>query len=218
MSVEDPIECRINGVNQIQVNRAAGIDFPSGLSSIMRLDPDIILVGEISDAETATAAVNAALTGHLVLASIQGSDAASSIARLLDLGVEPVLAATGVIGCLAQRLVRQVCPKCGVAAEATTTEAIAFQQEMEETVTQFMSGPGCDFCNDSGLAGQGGVIEVLSVDETIRSQISQRASAAEFRETAIENGMVGMRRAGLLMAQSGKTTISEVLRKAFILG
>ena len=218
MSVEDPIEFRMDGVNQIQVNRAAGIDFPSGLNSVLRLDPDVILVSEISDAETATAAMNAALTGHLVLASIHGSDAASSIVRLLDLGIEPVLAATGVIGCLAQRLVRQVCPQCGVTVEATTTEAIAFEREMEEAVTEFMSGPGCDFCGDSGFAGQTGVIEVLSVDEAIRSQISQGASGVEVRETAVGNGMVGMRRAGLLMAQSGKTTISEVLRKAFILG
>ncbi|PKB71939.1 MAG: hypothetical protein BZY87_02940 [SAR202 cluster bacterium Io17-Chloro-G6] len=218
MSVEDPIEYRINGVNQIQVNHAAGMDFPSAMNSILRLDPDVILVGEIGDPDTATAAINAALTGHLVLASIDGSDAASSIVRLLDLGLEPVLAATGVIGCLAQRLVRQVCPQCGTATEATRTEAIAYEQEIGQRVTQFMSGPGCDFCNDSGFVGQGGVMEVLSVDEDIRSQISQRASGAEFRETAIGNGMVGMRRAGLLMAQSGKTTISEVLRKAFILG
>ena len=218
MSVEDPIEYRINGVNQIQVNRAAGLDFASGLSSVLRLDPDVILVSEISDAETATAAMHAALSGHLVLASIQGSDAASSLVRLVDLGIEPVLAAIGVIGCLAQRLVRQVCPKCGVTTEATRTEAIAFAQEMDEVVTGFMSGQGCEFCDDSGFAGQSGVIEVLSVDETIRSQISEGASGAEVRETAIGNGMVAMRRAGLLMAQSGKTTMSEVLRKAFILG
>ncbi len=218
MSVEDPIEYRMDGVNQIQVDRAAGIDFPSGLNSILRVDPDIILVSEIRDAETATAAMDAALTGHLVLASIQGNDAASAIVRLLDFGVEPVLAATGVIGCLAQRLVRQVCPKCGITAEATPTEKIAFEQEMKETVTQFTSGQGCDFCDDSGFAGQAGVIEVLSVNEEIRSQISQRASGPQIRETAVANGMVGMRRAGLLMAQSGKTTISEVLRKAFTLG
>jgi general secretion pathway protein E len=208
----------MNGVNQIQVNRAAGVDFPSGMNSVMKLDPDVIMVGEIGDAETATAAVEAALTGHLVLASIDGSDAASAIARLLDLGVEPVLVATGLIGCLAQRLVRQVCSECGVATEATTTEAIAFEQEMGESVSQFTSGPGCDSCNSSGYAGQCGVVEILSVDEDIRGQISQRASGSELRETAINNGMVAMRRTGLLMAQSGKTTISEVLRKAFILG
>ena len=217
MSVEDPIEYRMNGVNQIQVNRAAGIDFPSGLRSIMRLDPDIILVGEIRDTETATTAVNAALTGHLVLASIHSNDAASSIVRLLDLGVEPFLAATGVIGCLAQRLVRQVCPQCGVPTRVTETEAIAYEQEMQEPAPQFMTGPGCNFCNGSGFVGRSGVFEVLPVDEAIRRQISQRASGPEVRETALSNGMVAMRRAGMQMAQSGKTTLSEVFRSVFFI-
>ena len=217
MSVEDPIEYRMNGVNQIQVNRAAGIDFPSGLRSIMRLDPDIILVGEIRDTETATTAVNAALTGHLVLASIHSNDAASSIVRLLDLGVEPFLAATGVIGCLAQRLVRQVCPQCGVPTMVTETEAIAYEQEMQEPAPQFMTGPGCNFCNGSGFVGRSGVFEVLPVDEAIRRQISQRASGPEVRETALSNGMVAMRRAGMQMAQSGKTTLSEVFRSVFFI-
>ena len=215
MSVEDPIEYRMNGVNQIQVNRAAGVDFPSGLRSIMRLDPDIILVGEIRDTETATTAVNAALTGHLVLASIHSNDAASSIVRLLDLGVEPFLAATGVIGCLAQRLVRQVCPQCGVATEATASEAIAYEQEMHQPVPRFMSGPGCNFCTGSGFVGRSGVFEVLSVDEAIRRQISQGVSGPEIREAAVENGMVTMRRAGMQMADSGRTTLSEVFRSVF---
>ena len=217
MSVEDPIEYRMNGVNQIQVNRAAGIDFPSGLRSIMRLDPDIILVGEIRDTETATTAVNAALTGHLVLASIHSNDAASSIVRLLDLGVEPFLAATGVIGCLAQRLVRQVCPQCSVSTKATVSEAIAYEQEMQEQAPEFTSGPGCNFCNGSGFVGRSGVFEVLSVDETIRRQISQRASGPEVRETALGNGMVPMLRAGMQMAQNGKTTLSEVFRSVFFI-
>ena len=217
MSVEDPIEYRMNGVNQIQVNRAAGIDFPSGLRSIMRLDPDIILVGEIRDTETATTAVNAALTGHLVLASIHSNDAASSIVRLLDLGVEPFLAATGVIGCLAQRLVRQVCPQCSVSTKATVSEAIAYDQEMQEQAPEFTSGPGCNFCNGSGFVGRSGVFEVLSVDETIRRQISQRVSGPEVRETALGNGMVPMRRAGMQMAQNGKTTLSEVFRSVFFI-
>ncbi len=215
MSVEDPIEYRMNGVNQIQVNRAAGVDFPSGLRSIMRLDPDIILVGEIRDTETATTAVNAALTGHLVLASIHSNDAASSIVRLLDLGVEPFLAATGVIGCLAQRLVRQVCPQCGVATEATASEAIAYEQEMHQPVPRFMSGPGCNFCTGSGFVGRSGVFEVLSVDEAIRRQISQGVSGPEIRGAAVENGMVTMRRAGMQMADSGRTTLSEVFRSVF---
>ena len=217
MSVEDPIEYRMEGVNQIQVNRAAGIDFPAGLRSIMRLDPDIILVGEIRDTETATTAVNAALTGHLVLASIHSNDAASSIVRLIDLGVEPFLAATGVIGCLAQRLVRQVCPQCGVTSEPSATEAIAYEQEMQEAAPQFKSGPGCNFCSDSGFVGRTGVFEVLSVDESIRRQISQGASGPDLRETAVKNGMVTMRRAGMQMAQKGQTTLSEVFRSVFFL-
>ncbi|PKB71938.1 MAG: hypothetical protein BZY87_02935 [SAR202 cluster bacterium Io17-Chloro-G6] len=217
MSVEDPIEYRMSGVNQIQVNRAAGIDFPSGLRSIMRLDPDIILVGEIRDTETATTAVNAALTGHLVLASIHSNDAASSIVRLLDLGVEPFLAATGVIGCLAQRLVRQVCPQCGVTTKATVAEAIAYEQEMQEQAPELTSGPGCNFCSGSGFVGRSGVFEVLSVDEMIRRQISQQASGPKVRETALGNGMVPMRRAGMQMAQSGKTTLSEVFRSVFFI-
>ena len=217
MSVEDPIEYRMDGVNQIQVNRAAGIDFPAGLRSIMRLDPDIILVGEIRDTETATTAVNAAMTGHLVLASIHSNDAASSIVRLIDLGVEPFLAATGVIGCLAQRLVRTVCPQCGVPKDASATEAIAYEQEMQEPVPQFLSGPGCNFCSDSGFVGRSGVFEVLSVDESIRRQIGQGASGPDLRDTAVKNGMVTMRRAGMQMAQAGKTTLSEVFRSVFFL-
>ncbi|NQW22719.1 MAG: type II/IV secretion system protein [SAR202 cluster bacterium] len=217
MSVEDPIEYRMDGVNQIQVNRAAGVDFPAGLRSIMRLDPDIILVGEIRDKETATTAVNAAMTGHLVLASIHSNDAASSIVRLIDLGVEPFLAATGVIGCLAQRLVRQVCPQCSQPKEATATEAIAYEQEMQQPVPQFMSGPGCNFCGDSGFVGRSGVFEVLSVDESMRRKISQGSSGPDIRESAVKSGMVTMRRAGMQMAQAGKTTLSEVFRSVFFL-
>ena len=145
MSVEDPIELRLEGVNQIQVNRAAGIDFPAGLRSIMRLDPDIILVGEIRDEETARTAVNAALTGHLVLASIHSNDAASSVVRLLDLGVEPFLAATGVIGTLAQRLVRKVDHRCQVMHEPSATEAMAYEQEMQELPLSFRWGRGAIF-------------------------------------------------------------------------
>ena len=217
MSVEDPIEYRINGVNQIQVDPAAGIDFPSGLRSTMRLDSDIIVVGDIRDSETAITAVNAALTGHLVLASIHSSDAASAIVRLVNLGVEPSLAATGVIGCLAQRLVRQVCPECGVPTEATAAEAIAYEQELQEPVPQFISGSGCNVCNGSGFVGRSGVFEVLSVDESIRRQIAQRANGPEVRETAVRNGMMVMRRAGMQMAQNGKTTLSEVFRSVFFI-
>lgn len=138
MAVEDPIEYRLEGINQIQVNRAAGIDFPTGLRSIMRLDPDIILVGEIRDEETAKTAVNAALTGHLVLASIHSNDAASSVVRLLDLGVEPFLAATGVVGALAQRLVRKIDTSCETVTEPSATEAMATSRRCRSRWENFM--------------------------------------------------------------------------------
>ena len=217
MSVEDPIEYRMDGVNQIQVNRAAGIDFPSGLRSIMRLDPDIILVGEIRDAETAKTAVNAALTGHLVLSSIHSNDAASAVVRLLDLGVEPFLAATAVIGSLAQRLVRKVCPQCGMPAQATATEAIAYEQEMQQAVPEFRHGEGCNFCSNSGFVGRTGVFEVMAVDEAVRRQIAQGASGPEIRNQALTNGMVPMRRAGMMLAEQGVTTLGEVFRGVFFL-
>jgi len=217
MAVEDPIEYRLEGINQIQVNRTAGIDFPTGLRSIMRLDPDIILVGEIRDEETAKTAVNAALTGHLVLASIHSNDAASSIVRLLDLGVEPFLAATGVIGALAQRLVRKIDPSCEAISEATATEAMAYEQEMQESAGEFWAGQGCNFCNGTGYMGRTGVFEVMAVDEPIRKLISTGASGQEMRNQAITSGMVPLRRAGMHKALDRTTTLGEVFRRVFFI-
>ena len=137
--------------------------------------------------------------------------------RLLNLGVEPYLAAAAVIGCLAQRLVRHVCPKCGVPSEATATETIAYQQAMQEPAPHFVSGPGCNFCNASGFVGRSGVFEVLAVDEAIRRQIAHGASGPEIRDTATGNGMVAMRRAGMQIARSGKTSVSEVFRDSFLI-
>jgi len=216
-AVEDPIEYRVEGINQIQVNRAAGIDFPTGLRSIMRLDPDIILVGEIRDDETAKTAVNAALTGHLVLASIHSNDAAAALVRLMDLGVEPFLAATGVVGSLAQRLVRKVCPQCQIMAEPSITEAMAYEQEMQESAEEFMTGQGCNFCGNTGYSGRTGVFEVLAVDESIRKLIAAGASGPEIRSQATANGMVSMRRNGMVMAKEGVTTLGEVFRGVFFI-
>jgi len=217
MAVEDPIEYRLEGINQIQVNRAAGIDFPAGLRSIMRLDPDIILVGEIRDEETAKTAVNAALTGHLVLASIHSNDAASSIVRLLDLGVEPFLAATGVIGALAQRLVRKIDTSCEMITEPTATEAMAYEQEMQEPVGEFWAGQGCNFCNSTGYSGRTGVFEVMAVDDSIRKLIGAGASGQEMRSQAVASGMVPLRRAGMVKAQERITTLGEVFRRVFFI-
>ena len=217
MTVEDPVEYRMDTINQIEVNRAAGLDFAAGLKSIMRLDPHVILVGEIRDEETARTAVDAALTGHLVLASIHSNDAASSIVRLLDLGTEPYLVATAVVGAMAQRLIRRVCPHCGVQAEPSATEAMAYEQEMQEQAGEFVIGQGCNFCGQSGYLGRTGVFEVLSVGEQIRKLIAAGASGQELRDQAVSEGMVPVRRSGMLKAQVGVTTPGEVLRRAFFI-
>ena len=218
MTVEDPIEYRLDTINQIEVNRAAGIDFASGLRSIMRLDPDVILVGEIRDKETAQTAVDAALTGHLVLASIHSNDAAASVVRLLDLGTEPYLVATAVVGTLAQRLVRKVCPHCGTMAEATATESMAYEQELQEAAGEFLTGQGCNFCGQSGFLGRTGVFEVMAISEGIRKLIAANASGQEIRDVATREGMVPLRRAGMLKAKAGAITIGEVLKRAFFIG
>ncbi len=215
MTVEDPVEYRIEGLNQIAVNRTAGIDFASGLRAIVRLDPDVILVGEIRDSETAKTAVDAALIGHLVLASIHSNDAAGSLVRLLDLEIEPYLAATAVVGCLAQRLVRVLDPHCKTMAEARATDAMAFEQEMQETADQFYGAQGCNFCGGSGYAGRTGVFEVLAVSESTRRMISAGSNGQDIRNQAIIDGMVPLRRAGMLKAKEGATTIQEVLTKVF---
>jgi len=217
MTIEDPVEYRIEGLNQIEVNRAAGIDFPTGLRAIMRLDPDVILVGEIRDQETARTAVDAALTGHLVLASIHANDAASSLVRLLDLGIEPYLVATAMVGALSQRLVRKICPHCKVEVEPSATEALAYEQELQEPVERLWVGQGCNFCNGTGYLGRTGVFEVLVVDEEIRTLIVTRASSHAVRAQAIAKGMIPLRRAGMLKAKGGVTTVGEVLRKVFFI-
>ncbi len=217
MTVEDPVEYRMEGLNQIEVNRAAGIDFPTGLRSIMRLDPDVILVGEIRDGETAKTAVDAALTGHLVLASIHSNDAASSLVRLLDLGTEPYLVATAVVGCLAQRLVRKVCPHCGVLQELSAMATVAFEQEMQEEAGQFLVGQGCNFCGGTGYLGRIAVFEVLPISDSIRKLVGQGAAGSDLREAALQEGMVSLRRAGVQMAKQGITTVDEVLRNVFFI-
>ena len=172
MTVEDPIEYRMEDLHQIDVNRAAGLDFSAGLKSIMRLDPDVILVGEIRDSETAKTAVDAALTGHLVFASIHSNDAASAVVRLLDMGIEPYLAATAVTGTLGQRLVRKVDPHCRVPVQPGAAEAMAYENELKETVEQFWEGQGCNFCGNTGFAGRTGVFEVLPVNDEIRKLVA----------------------------------------------
>jgi general secretion pathway protein E len=202
-------------INQIETNPAAGIDFAAGLRAIMRMDPDIILVGEIRDVETARTAIQAANTGHLVLSSIHANDAATTISRLIDLGVEPFAVSSGLIGVVAQRLVRKVCPECKTLTAPTATEALAYEQEMQEPAGEFYAGQGCNACSFTGYQGRLGVFEVLPVTEEIRALIAQRAHAPEIKELALKQGMVTMRRDGMLKVKQGLTTPSEVLRHVF---
>ena len=217
MTVEDPVEYRIENLHQIEVNRAAGMDFPSGLKSIMRLDPDVILVGEIRDGETAKTAIDAALTGHLVLASIHSNDASSAFVRLLDMGIEPYMAATAIVGSLAQRLVRRVCAHCKAEVEPGAAEAMAYENEMQQPVGRLWEGQGCNFCGFTGFTGRIGVFEVLAVSEAVRKLIGSGASGQEIRSETLKDGMISLRSSGMLTAKNGITTAAEVLRKVFFI-
>jgi type II secretory ATPase GspE/PulE/Tfp pilus assembly ATPase PilB-like protein len=215
MTIEDPVEYRMEDLNQVEVNREAGIDFATGLRSIMRLDPDVILVGEMRDAETAKTGVNAALTGHLVLTSIHANDSSSAIVRLLDLVGEPYLVATSIMGSIAQRLVRKICSHCRLLTELSDAESIVYEQEMQEPAGEFWVGQGCNFCGDSGFSGRTGVFEVLVVGERIRELIVEGASGQDIRNQALAEGMIPLRRAGFLKAKEGVTTVREVLRNVY---
>jgi general secretion pathway protein E len=215
MTVEDPIEYSFKGINQIQVNRQANITFPVGLRAIMRLDPDIILVGEIRDAETATTAVQAAITGHLVLSSIHANDAVSALIRLVDMGVEPFLVTSAVIGSLSQRLVRRVCPYCRQMAEVSPSDVAAYEVEMGEVREKFSVGRGCNFCSRSGYLGRVGVYELLVLSDDLRKMIVRGASASELKEEAIQRAMVPMRRDGMEKVKDGMTSPGEIIRNVF---
>ena len=215
MTIEDPIEYGFKGINQIQVNRQANITFAVGLRAIMRLDPDIILVGEIRDAETATTAVQAAITGHLVLSSIHANDSVSALIRLIDMGVEPFLVTSAVIGSLSQRLVRRVCPYCGQMTEVPPPEAAAYEAEMAEKREQFMAGRGCNFCSRSGFLGRVGVYELATVSDELRKMVVRGATASELKDEALHTGMVTMRADGMQKVKDGVTTPGEILRNVF---
>jgi general secretion pathway protein E len=215
MTIEDPIEYGFKGINQIQVNRQAGITFPVGLRAIMRLDPDVILVGEIRDAETATTAVQAAITGHLVLSSIHANDAVSALVRLIDMGVEPFLVTSAVIGSLSQRLVRKVCPYCRQMVEVPPAEAMAYATAMNETKEKFSVGRGCNFCSRSGFLGRLGVFELLTLTDSLRKALMKGTSAGELKEQAVSEGMIPMGRDGMQKVKDGVTTPGEVMRNVF---
>jgi general secretion pathway protein E len=218
ITVEDPVEYRFSNVNQIQVNPRAGVTFASGLRSILRLDPDVILIGEIRDAETANIAIQSALTGHLVLSSIHANDAAGVVLRLVDLGVEPFLVSSALIGVIAQRMIRRVCPHCGRMSEATPEESLIYSQEMGEERKEFLQGSGCKSCAKSGYRGRTGMFEILSTSDEIKTLLVKGTTANELRRAAIKKGMVTLLRDGMLKVKKNITTPSEVLRNAYSFG
>lgn len=216
LTIEDPIEYSIPGVNQIQVNARTSLTFAQGLRSMLRQDPNIIMVGEIRDVDTAGLAVNTALTGHLVLSTLHTNDAPTTLPRLLDMKVEPYLIASTVEIAIGQRLVRKICQHCKVEKEIRGAEEESLREIMPHEFLgdrkTFYSGNGCDACNHTGYEGRIGLHEVMLVDGRIRDAILRKASASELRSVAIEEGMVPLIADGFGKAAAGLTTIEEVLR------
>ncbi|MDH5637246.1 MAG: type II secretion system ATPase GspE [Nitrospinota bacterium] len=215
ITVEDPIEYELAGVGQMQVNPKIGLDFAAGLRSILRQDPDVIMVGEIRDAETAQIAVQASLTGHLVFSTVHTNDAAGAVARMLDMGVEPFLISSSLLAALAQRLVRVLCVHCReeyTPGPEHYQELGAKESEMEPGV-QFYKAVGCSACQMSGYTGRTGVYELMVVDDDIRTMIVQKTNSSEIRHTAEKKGFIGMRRYGLGLVAQGITSIEEVVRE-----
>ncbi len=215
ITIEDPVEYHFSNINQMQVNPAAAVTFASGLRATMRLDPDVILVGEIRDTETAQIATQAALTGHLVLSSVHANDTVSTIIRMIDLGIEPFLISSAVIGVVAQRMVRRVCPYCSRPVEVAAEEREAYEEEMDEKRSEFIIGAGCNFCAGTGYLGRTGIFEVLLVSEAIRRIIVKGADSDEIRLQAKQEGMVSLWHDGMLKVKEGITTPYEVLRNVF---
>jgi general secretion pathway protein E len=218
ITIEDPVEYRFQGVNQIQINTKAGVTFASGLRAIVRLDPDVILVGEIRDGETADIATQSALTGHLVLSSVHANDTVGVLFRLIDLGVEPFLICSAVICIVAQRMVRRVCPNCAKPTEVTLVEQAAYTRETGEERSEFSYGAGCKLCTYTGYLGRTVIFEILTISDEIKRLILTGATAADIRNKAIEEGMITLAKDGMLKAGTGITTPYEVLRNAYSIG
>ena len=217
ITLEDPVERRMAGINQVQMNNRAGMTFAAALRSVLRSDPDIVMVGEIRDGETAKIAVEAALTGHMVLSTLHTNDAAGAVTRLEEMGVEPFLTASSLVGVLAQRLVRKLCPKCKEEITMTREEMLKIlpdfpvDQYPEETFTIYKP-KGCLTCNNTGYKGREAVFEFLTVTEEMKKLILDRANGADIKALAISQGMHTLKDEGIYKVMHGRTSIEELLR------
>lgn len=211
VTIEDPVEIQLRGMNQVQVNQAIGLTFARGLRAVLRQDPDIVMIGEIRDDETATIAVRAAVTGHLVFSTIHTNDAPSAINRLVDMGVEPYMIASALTGVVAQRLVRKVCPRCSESYTPSSVEA-ELLEKLAHTTNHLRIGRGCGFCANTGFQGRIPIHEVFSVDDEVGRMILSKASDRDYRAYASTHGMKDMLSDGLRKAALGQTTVQEVLR------
>jgi type IV pilus assembly protein PilB len=213
ITTENPVEYQLDGINQVQINPVVGLTFAAALRSILRQDPDVVMVGEIRDGETATIAVEAALTGHMVLSTLHTNDAAGAIARLIDMGIEPFMLSSSLLLTQAQRLYRKICPVCkkeiDIPMETLKKNRLDPEQFSE---TQFYQTAGCPKCNNIGYKGRGGIMEILLVDETIRKTVLNTAEADAIAKIAVSNGMRTLREAGLARVREGLTTIEEIMR------
>jgi general secretion pathway protein E len=212
MTAEDPIEYQIAGINQVQVNARIGLTFASALRSFLRQNPDIIMVGEIRDKETAEISINASLTGHLVLSTLHTNDAASAPTRLIDMGVEPFLVASSVLGVAAQRLIRRVCKKCREPHTPTAFEMEEMGIESLPAGSTIFKAVGCPSCAQSGYSGRTVIHELMVLDDTIRTLIIKRTDSGSIKKAAVAAGMITLREDGIKKVLSGITTVDELMR------
>jgi len=215
ITVEDPVEYMIDGISQVNVNTKAGLTFSSGLRSILRQDPDIIMIGEIRDAETAEIAVRAAITGHLVLSTLHTNDAPSSILRLTDMGIEPYLAATSICGIVAQRLVKKVCPECKKSYQASDYEKRILGITNEEELVLY-KGSGCGFCKETGYMGRTGVYEIMEITREHKDAIISSNNSDILKEISMKNGMKTLGQACKELVLKGVTTVEELVKIAYL--
>ncbi|MFQ5598343.1 MAG: type II secretion system ATPase GspE [Nitrospiria bacterium] len=211
ITIEDPIEYQLNGIGQIQVNSKIDLTFAKGLRSILRQDPDVIMVGEIRDVETAGISIHASLTGHLVFSTLHTNDAAGAITRLLDMGIEPFLVSSSVIAIIAQRLVRKICRECRVSYRPTEEECLKLGVKFNPN-RPFFKGKGCPHCLNTGFKGRSGIYELLLMDDALRKMVLSKVDSTQIKAKAIRNGMLTLRQDGAMRVMAGLTTTEEVLR------